>query len=127
MQKGQVVRAKTSDLIWQETQHQRLFELLDELESGLDLQRALQFLRHYAEEHFALEEAYMEAVKFPGRDAHVRAHDKFREQFRELEPTTGEEDEERQIIAMFLREWLSRHIYGTDKILEAFILSTELR
>ena len=30
----------------------------------------------------------------------------------------------REIIATFLTEWLTRHVFGTDKELEAFILQS---
>jgi len=81
----------------------------------------------YAEEHFAIEEAYMEASDFPERAAHRRAHDKFRAQLFELSEASSSAEDTRAMTAMFLREWLTRHIYRTDKVLEAFIVASGIK
>lgn len=120
-------RPLTSQLLWQETQHQRLFELIEDLGGDAELNRVLADLHRYAEEHFAIEEAYMEAVGFPERAAHHRAHDKFRAELAALSTLGASAEDTREMTAMFLREWLTRHIYGTDKVLEAFILASEVR
>jgi hemerythrin len=120
-------RPVTSDLLWQETQHRRLFELLDALEGDAELAPLILELHRYAEEHFALEEAYMEAVAFPEAAAHRRAHDKFRAQLTELSAGQSDAEGMRGLTAMFLREWLTRHIYGTDKVLEAFIIDSAIK
>jgi len=120
-------RPVTSELLWQETQHRRLFELLDALAGDADLPAVITELHRYAEEHFAIEEAYMEAVGFPERAAHRQAHDKFRKQLAELSAAGAGGEDTRAMMAMFLREWLTRHIYGTDKVLESFILASSVR
>lgn len=116
---------KTSDVVWQDVQHQVLFQLLDEVAkpgSALEVMRRLKF---YAESHFAVEEAYMQLLDYPGREAHVRAHDHFREELEQMFLDAGAHDDvSRQVIATFLREWLSRHIFGIDKELEAFLLNS---
>lgn len=115
---------QTSRLIWQELQHQKLFGLLDRLASSEDIAIVLNELHSYAEEHFAIEEAYMRQLSFPETEAHLRAHDKFRHQLAELENNTEHGDSTREITAMFLKEWLTRHIYGTDQVLEDFIVNS---
>ena len=65
---------KTSELIWQDAQHQVLFQILETIGrpgSGVDV---LQQLHQYTETHFSLEEQYMELLDFPGREAHIQAH-----------------------------------------------------
>ncbi|QIB66556.1 hemerythrin domain-containing protein [Kineobactrum salinum] len=124
---GTAVRPSSSQLIWQETQHQRLFELLDALAGEAELGEVLTELHRYAEEHFALEEAYMEALAFPERAPHCRAHEKFRAQLAEIDASNISDSAVREMTAMFLREWLTRHIYGIDKTLEAFILASDLK
>ena len=118
---------KTSDVIWQDAQHQVLFELLDEVGepgSAIEVMRKLKF---YAETHFALEEEYMRQLDYPGRDAHVRAHDHFREELQQMAlDAEAHDDISRQVIATFLREWLTRHIFGIDKDLEAFLLASNI-
>ena len=119
---------KTSDVLWQDTQHQVLFEILDlirepEAEAGI-----IHRLRDYTEHHFAMEERYMEALGYPDRDAHVRAHDQFRREIDQLLGQGGEHDAQfRDIIGTFLTEWLTRHVFGIDKDLEAFLLEAPRR
>jgi hemerythrin len=116
---------KTSEIIWQDAQHQVLFEILDLIKNPGSDSQVLYRLKDYTETHFALEEQYMVQLGFPGRDEHVQAHDRFRQ---EIEQLVGEGDELdavfREIIATFLTEWLTRHVFGIDKQLEDFILQS---
>lgn len=118
---------KTSDVIWQDTQHQVLFDLLDEVAeegSAVEVVRKLQF---YAETHFALEEKYMQVLDYPGREDHVRAHNRFRQELSQMAADVEEHDQiSRQLISTFLREWLTRHICGIDRDLEAFLLASKV-
>ncbi len=119
---------KTSDIIWQDAQHQVLFQILDLIkEPGAD-SHVLSRLRDYTETHFYLEERYMAELDFPGQKAHVQAHNRFREEIEQL-VGTGEDPDDvfREIIATFLTEWLTRHVFGIDKELEAFILQSGAR
>jgi hemerythrin len=120
---------KTSEIIWQDAQHQVLFEILDLIrEPGADGQQALYQLKDYTENHFTLEERYMAELDFPGREEHVQAHRRFRAEIEGL-VAEGEEPDEmfRQIIATFLTEWLTRHVFGIDKKLESFLLQSNAR
>lgn len=119
---------KTSDLIWQDAQHQVLFEILDLIrEPGTDRQVFFK-LREYTESHFALEERYMELLDFPDREAHMAAHDRFRSEIEELLAEDQAPDALfMEIVATFLTEWLTRHVFGVDKELEAFILRSGAR
>jgi len=69
----------------------------------------------------------MEALAFPERATHFRAHEKFRMELAELDASDISDPALRETTAMFLREWLTRHIYGIDKVLEAFVLDSELK
>ena len=116
---------KTSEIIWQDAQHQVLFEILDLIKAPGTDNHVLFRLKDYTETHFALEEQYMVQLDFPGRNAHIRAHDRFRQEIDQL--VAGEEEPDalfREIIATFLTEWLTRHVFGIDKELEAFILQS---
>ncbi|WP_051559870.1 hemerythrin family protein [Marinobacterium jannaschii] len=119
---------KTSDLIWQDTQHQELFRLIDQIrEDNVDI-GVFRKLHNYAEFHFALEEAYMEQMEYPGREAHVAAHNKFRKELATMLEEHHEYDEElRHSLSLFLSEWLKRHVLGIDKKLESFILDSEVK
>ena len=113
---------KTSDIIWQDVQHQALFEIIDLLkspEAGIEVARKLEA---YTEYHFGLEEQYMLELEYPGRDQHIQSHNRFREEIAELLQGGIEPDDQfREIISTFLTEWLTRHVFGIDKELEDFI------
>jgi hemerythrin len=117
---------KTSDIIWQDAQHQVLFQLLDEVAEEGSAIDVLRRLKYYAESHFALEEEYMRILDFPGREAHIQAHAHFREELAKMSLDAQDHDAiSRQVISTFLREWLKRHIFGIDKELEAFLLASD--
>jgi hemerythrin len=79
-----VTMRKTSDIIWQDAQHQVLFEILDLVkEPGADAQ-VLKKLNEYTDNHFALEEQYMELLQYPKRERHIQAHNRFRKEIAAL-------------------------------------------
>jgi hemerythrin len=118
----------TSELIWQDAQHQTLFELIDQLktiESGFEI---FTKLNDYAESHFAIEEQYMLKLNYPRTKEHIRAHNKFREELKAMTLDQHKFDEQvRASISLFLREWLTRHIFGIDKDFEAFVLQSDYK
>ena len=119
---------KTSAIIWQDTQHQLLFDILDDIKQPTADRKILLKLRDYTEFHFALEERYMEVLGFPDRQQHIESHNRFRvEVYRLLQETDEPDAAFREIIATFLTEWLTRHVFGVDKTLEAFILQSDIR
>tara|TARA_R110002072_G_scaffold101568_1_gene223681 strand:- start:46970 stop:47335 length:366 start_codon:yes stop_codon:yes gene_type:complete len=117
---------KTSDLIWQDTQHQVLFELVDELKTHSASPEIFTKLTNFAENHFTLEEAYMRQLNYPKIDEHVAAHNRFRLELNAMIQNPAEFDiQMRETVSIFLREWLTRHIFGIDKDLERFILNSK--
>lgn len=119
---------KTSDIIWQDAQHQALFEILDLLKEPTADREVLCRLEAYTEYHFALEEQYMLELNYPGRAAHLEAHAIFRKEIAGiLEGGKEPDDMFRKIIATFLTEWLTLHVFGIDKELEDFILQSNAK
>ena len=119
---------KTSELIWQDKQHQVLFELIDLIESGNGNPSVFTRLTYYAENHFALEEEYMAQLGYPDIDTHIRAHDKFRYELNSMvKECHGFDDQFCLTLASFLRNWLTSHIFGIDKELEQFILDSDAK
>ena len=118
---------KTSDIIWQDAQHQVLFSILDQINTSGASTAVFHRLKDYSENHFSLEERYMIELDYPDRDEHVRAHNRFRSEVIELLDSGQLDLESREIIATFLTEWLNRHIFGTDKKLEEFILRSHAK
>ncbi len=119
---------KTSDVIWQDTQHQVLFDLIDRIKEVPFDPDILVRLKLYAEHHFVLEETYMRQLDYPGTDAHVRAHDRFREELEAMMQTDPSMHESLQIsLSDFLYKWLKLHVLGIDKKLEDFVLKSKVK
>jgi hemerythrin len=119
---------KTSDIIWQDAQHQVLFEILDLIKEPTADRAVLRKLEAYTENHFSVEEQYMRKLNYPGRAAHVQAHQQFRKEISQLVQVEEEPDAVfRELIATFLTEWLTRHVFGIDKDLEKFILESSAK
>jgi len=116
---------KTSDLIWQDTQHQVLFILIERIkEMPFDPDILVQ-LKLYAEHHFILEEAYMETLEYPHAQAHIEAHDRFREELAAMLETDPSMHPALQVsLSDFLYKWLKLHVLGIDKQLEDFVLKS---
>jgi hemerythrin len=113
---------KTSDLIWQDKQHQVLFDLIDQITSNVVDDTVFRRLYDYAENHFAVEEEYMKQLEYPDIARHIKAHDRFRSELDDMMLSCHQYDENFCIaLAEFLRRWLKSHIFGIDKELEDFI------
>jgi len=116
---------KTSDLIWQDSQHQELFRIVDSLTTP-EGRKALDRLKAYVDYHFAMEEAYMRELDYPGTEAHVRAHRAFENKVKELLAVQAIYDDDfAQRLSEFLTDWLNNHTMGIDKDLEDFVLKSE--
>ena len=116
---------KTSDILWQDAQHQVLFEILDLIRKPGTDRQVFYKLKDYTENHFYLEECYMEALDYPGIEEHKAAHNGFRREVESLLTDGTEVDDQfMELIGTYLTEWLTRHVFGTDKKLEDFILQS---
>ncbi len=118
------VKVKLFDL-----QHQHLFKLIDRLETAMregrgkqQMEEFLSDVADYAWEHFATEEAVMKAYDFPGRQTHTQEHRqaeamvaKFRDQAASGDPALSVH------VLHSLKEWVSRHVQGTDKMYTEFL------
>lgn len=116
---------KTSELIWQDTQHQMLLSLIDQIRAdNFDL-NVLSQLHFQAEHHFCMEESYMAELGYPQREDHVRAHNQFRRELAQMMAMSDQmNDSLRQSLSIFLEEWLKRHMFGIDKQFEQFVLDS---
>jgi hemerythrin len=107
---------KTSEIIWQDTQHQILFKLIDAIKDEPFDREILVKLQLYAEHHFSLEEAYMVELKYPQIDAHVEVHNRFRDELTSMVEMPLEMNATLQAsLSTFLSEWLKLHVFGIDK------------
>ncbi|MBC8209705.1 MAG: hemerythrin family protein [Gammaproteobacteria bacterium] len=119
---------KTSELIWQDTQHQVLLKMIDEINAKELDASVFRRLCEYAEMHFVMEEEYMQQLNYPFIDEHILAHDKFRAELKCMRLEHHSYDEIFRIaLSEFLSEWLKGHIFGIDKQLEDFILKSNFK
>ena len=118
----------TSALLWQDTQHQQLFTLIDMIKTAPHDISVFSRLHDYAENHFYLEEQYMAKLAYPDIDAHLYAHNKFRRELKKMSCDNNHYDQPlRDALSQFLEEWLTRHILGIDKKLEQFITDSPIK
>ncbi len=118
---------KTSDIIWQDAQHQVLFEILDLIKQPGTNPKVLERLRDYTENHFTLEEKYMQELEYPGLEEHLKSHDQFRVEVNQLLESQYHDPMFMELVATFLTEWLKRHVFGVDKELEDFIMQSDAK
>lgn len=105
-----------------DTDHKKLFSILNELNDAMAerrgrivVVRVLQELAEYARWHFAAEESAMRRAKYPGIDQHVAEHRAFTEKVEAFYAEYGESGAATPIdVLFFLRDWLQKHILGTD-------------
>ncbi|MCG6889090.1 MAG: hemerythrin family protein [Gammaproteobacteria bacterium] len=119
---------KTSDIIWQDTQHQALFSLIERIKEVPFDPDILIHLKLYAEHHFVLEETYMETLAYPHAQAHLEAHDRFREELAAMLETDPSMHPALQVsLSDFLYKWLKLHVLGIDKQLEDFVMKSSAK
>jgi len=117
-------------------QHRMLFQRLDgvlEAVKSDDLaatKQTFQGLGDYLIAHFAAEESFMAAARYPDRSRHKSAHDLFMQDFaqlaRELE-ATGLSVPVLQWITARVPEWIRFHIQVNDLPLGRFLASRRFR
>ena len=118
---------KTSELIWQDEQHQDPFRII-KLLKGPDGSHALEKLTDYIDYHFSLEEKYMARLKYPDMEVHIQTHRKFADLIKSYTVDRPIFDEQfANELSENLSEWLTKHVYGIDKKFEEFVLSSSYK
>jgi hemerythrin len=106
-------------------QHKTLVGILNQLgdvvqgnADAWDESVVLTRLVEYTESHFAFEEGLMRRIGYAGLAAHEQEHQLLFEQVGDLmvRSTAGEKPGAEDLL-IFLRDWLSSHIMGTDRAL----------
>jgi len=106
-------------------QHKGLFTLTNDLydacmEAGGGVasehfKDVLQKAVGYVAMHFSTEEKIMQTTKDPNYDEHQREHDIFvRKVMKEAANLDGGGEDAPEIFMNFLRDWISKHVTGTD-------------
>ncbi len=104
-------------------EHEQLLGLINQLNDGTSpVAPLIEAFSAYADLHFRLEEVLMEAHQYPGKAAHLAAHDAYRRRFEGLaaDALTGS----RALVKTmqtFLAHWWVEHISGVDRQLARFL------
>lgn len=110
-------------------EHKKLFEILNRLISDY-VSKPLKIINdsfyelfHYEEEHFQLEEEFMEKINYPEFQRHKKQHNKFKKRIAymcdELTCNANPHSAREELLA-YLREWFEFHILGEDMKYAAF-------
>jgi hemerythrin len=116
-------------------QHKALVGFLNELYEAMQagkgketLDAVMINLVEYTKTHFASEESFMKLYDYPDFEVHKQKHDKMaghvlglKQQFDSGKLTNP------MLITTFLKEWLSKHIMGTDKAYGPFLNAKGVR
>jgi hemerythrin-like metal-binding protein len=99
-----------------------LYEAIQDGSGGALLLPIFSALKHYTENHFAREEAYMQACGAPDQVHHVREHQRMAAKLGELEKRHrhGEAAISLQTLT-FLRDWLKNHICTIDQVMAGHV------
>lgn len=106
-----------------DAQHKRLVEMLNQLNDGMasgtghaQLGTLLDGLVDYTAKHFAYEEKLFEQHTFPGAEQHIAEHRRLVEQVLEFKRKyEGGQAAINMALMKFLKDWLIKHILGSDK------------
>lgn len=112
--------------------HEVLFELIARLgretASAKEIIAAIDALAEETEAHFLEEEGLMRRLGYPEIDAHMDAHDAFRQSLRNLRAAYGDgpkadgrDDVDTLALADTLRDWLAEHFLALDSPFLAYL------
>ncbi len=110
-------------------QHKMLLGLINELHAGMRDRKSdavlvgvVERLKEYTVKHFGQEEEYFDRYGYPETAAHKELHAKLVQQVLDFETAlkSGKAKVTMEIMR-FLKDWLVKHIMGTDKRYSAFL------
>lgn len=113
-----------------DSQHRSLFEAVNQLGDAFrtgtvsqQVRESMDFLVNYTEEHFHDEERLMRDWNYPGVMAHEAEHARLIDQVQQLQAKLAAGHPVTIDIAVFLADWLKRHINESDMAYVAFLKS----
>ncbi|MEE4197033.1 MAG: bacteriohemerythrin [Bacteroidales bacterium] len=104
-------------------QHKKLVGMINRLYSEFSngitnkfLEEIIQELQGYTEYHFSYEEKFMQLYHFDDYKEHKAEHNLFIDKINQYKETLAKENKKEVIdFITFLKNWLLKHIMGTDK------------
>ncbi len=109
-------------------QHRKLVEMINQLHDAMKVGKGnqvvedvLKSLIAYTKTHFAAEESLMKMHNYPGYEEQKKAHNSLVLQINDIQKKFHEGNAPlSQNVMTFLKDWLIKHIQGTDKNYGAF-------
>jgi hemerythrin-like metal-binding protein len=103
--------------------HKKLFSLINTLHEAMSsgkgtavVRRVVEELADYAQYHFSAEEAMLEKTNYPALASHRLQHREFSSQVKQFQRDLREGKGGQTItVAVFLNDWLTKHIKQTDQ------------
>jgi hemerythrin len=116
-------------------QHKKLIDLINMLQTTVDYSTGEEFEREclaavvdYTKTHFGYEEELMEKYGYPEFEAHKAQHQEMIDKVNQLLAEYEQHPESAMKSALsFLKQWLIRHINGTDKQYSEHLLARGVR
>jgi hemerythrin len=104
-------------------QHQKLIGMINELNDAMArgkgkdvLGNIISGLINYTASHFAMEEKYFDKYKYPAAPSHKKEHADFVQKVTQFQDGFNKGSLSLTLEVMsFLKDWLVKHIQGTDK------------
>jgi hemerythrin-like metal-binding protein len=110
-------------------QHKVLFSMINDFFHQDNKEAAImlfQSLSSYIDLHFEAEENLLRQINYPDTEEHINKHDELREKFQLLRGKLDDYDlDVHHKIAMFLYNWLAKHILKADMEYKFYALSIE--
>ncbi len=111
-------------------QHKKLINLINQLQTAIDYstgkefeQEALDELVDYTKTHFSYEEGLLRDNDYPGYEDHKIQHEKMFKKVEEvLSNYEHDQDSAMSDAVEFLKDWLIKHINGTDKEYSSYLI-----
>ena len=111
-------------------QHKKLLGLINQLQTAVDFSTGEQFEREaldqlldYTKTHFSYEEGLMEQNGYPDFESHKKQHEKMIAKVGEvLAEYEKDQDTAMKNAVIYLKDWLIKHINGTDKAYSSFLI-----
>ncbi|THB81406.1 MAG: hypothetical protein D3926_02315 [Desulfobacteraceae bacterium] len=115
---------------WQDVQHGQMIDFYKQVLSRPSIARdpamfsySIGFLVMYADQHFKLEEAYMEKYNYPDTDTHTRHHREFIRELKAFKKKyTSYSDEAVSVLESKVGAWIKTHILENDQKLGAYLI-----
>lgn len=116
-----------------DAQHKRLVDYINQLNDAMRANKSHQVLvgiveklKNYVVEHFSSEEDLFSRSAYPDVASHKRTHEKFVEKIATFENDLKKGRVTVQIdVLNFLKDWLVKHIMGTDKQYGPYVTGTK--